>query len=407
MIGSQKEQRSLTKGQKEAVGLLSIGTFLEYFDLFLYVHMAVLLNELFFPKYDPHTTTLLSSLAFCSIFVFRPIGALIFGWIGDNIGRKTTVIITTFMMSGSCLVMAKLSTYEQIGISASCIVTVCRIVQGMSSMGEQIGAELYLSELIKPPFRNVAVGIVGIFASIGIMVALGIASLVTSYGFNWRLAFWFGAGIALIGAVARTNLRETPDFADAKRRIKVVAEQSNIDPKKLADNTAWQEKINKKTAVAYFILGSAWPAWLYLGYIYCGNILKNSFHFTAEQVIYQNFIVSIVDLAAAVILVYLVRKNHPLKILKVKLIIFTPFVILFPIVLNNLTSPFELLVVQCFIVLFAPVDFPARAILYMYFPVFKRFTASIFLAALSKAAMYVTTAFGFVYLKNILVIGAY
>ncbi|WP_342267402.1 hypothetical protein [Candidatus Tisiphia endosymbiont of Empis tessellata] len=83
-----QKQTSLTREQKEVVGLLSIGTFLEYFDLMLYVHMAVLLNELFFPKTDPHTATLLSAAAFCSTYLLRPFGALIFGWIGDNVGRK-------------------------------------------------------------------------------------------------------------------------------------------------------------------------------------------------------------------------------------------------------------------------------------------------------------------------------
>ncbi|MCX7353118.1 MAG: MFS transporter, partial [Proteobacteria bacterium] len=73
---------SLTKGQKESIGLLQIGTFLEYFDLMLYVHMAVFLNELFFPKTDPHTAALLSAFAFCSTFVLRPFGALIFGYLG-------------------------------------------------------------------------------------------------------------------------------------------------------------------------------------------------------------------------------------------------------------------------------------------------------------------------------------
>ena len=86
---------SLSREQKEAVGLLQIGTFLEYFDLALYIHMAVLLNEIFFPKYDPHTASLLAAFALCSSLAFRPIGALIFGWIGDNIGRKPTIIITT------------------------------------------------------------------------------------------------------------------------------------------------------------------------------------------------------------------------------------------------------------------------------------------------------------------------
>ena len=141
------EQQKLTKEQKEAIGLLSIGTFLEYFDLMLYVHMAVLLNELFFPKTDPNTASLITAFSFCSIFVFRPFGALIFGYIGDNIGRKATVVITTFLMSISCIVMATLPTYAQIGITASWIITICRVVQGMSSMGEIVGAEMYLTQI--------------------------------------------------------------------------------------------------------------------------------------------------------------------------------------------------------------------------------------------------------------------
>ena len=130
------EQKSLTREQKEAVGLLSIGTFLEYFDLMLYVHMAVLLNELFFPKTDPDTASILSAFAFCSTFVFRPFGALIFGWLGDNISRKATVVITTALMAFSCILMANLPTYSQIGIAASWLITICRILQGMSSVGE-------------------------------------------------------------------------------------------------------------------------------------------------------------------------------------------------------------------------------------------------------------------------------
>jgi len=110
---------SLNRHQKEAIGLLQIGTFLEYFDLMLYVHMAVFLNELFFPKTDPHTSALLAAFAFCSTWVLRPFGALIFGWIGDNIGRKSTVVITTMMMALSCVIMASAPTYAQIGIGAA------------------------------------------------------------------------------------------------------------------------------------------------------------------------------------------------------------------------------------------------------------------------------------------------
>ncbi|XVN43072.1 MAG: MFS transporter [Candidatus Rickettsia vulgarisii] len=102
--------------------------------------MATLLNELFFEPTDPFTSSLRTAFAFCSSYILRPVGALIFGWLGDNIGRKHTVIITTFMMAMSCLMMAVLPTYAQIGIAATWLVTICRIMQGLSSQGEFVGA---------------------------------------------------------------------------------------------------------------------------------------------------------------------------------------------------------------------------------------------------------------------------
>ncbi|WP_367364564.1 MFS transporter [Candidatus Tisiphia endosymbiont of Nedyus quadrimaculatus] len=251
MIKYPQEQRSLTREQKEAVGLLSIGTFLEYFDLMLYIHMAVFLNELFFEPTDSLSTSLMMSFAFCTTFVFRPVGALIFGWLGDNIGRKSTVIITTFMMAASCFVMANLPTYAQIGIAATWIITICRVVQGITSMGESVGAELYLTETINPPIQYVSVTLITLFASLGSIGALGIASLVTSYGFNWRLAFWIGAVVALIGSAARTTLRETPEFANAKLILKKKYEKANIDIKALHNDPVVNEKINKKNSNSF------------------------------------------------------------------------------------------------------------------------------------------------------------
>ena len=166
-IDNTKTQHSLTREQKEAVGLLSIGTFLEYFDLMLYVHMAILLNELFFPKYDPFTNSLLVAFAFCSTYLLRPFGALIFGYLGDHIGRKSIVVITTLLMAFSCFIMAILPTYAQIGITASWLVTGCRIFQGMSSMGEFIGAQLYLTEITKPPIQYPVVALTAVFSILG------------------------------------------------------------------------------------------------------------------------------------------------------------------------------------------------------------------------------------------------
>ncbi|WP_342272612.1 MFS transporter [Candidatus Tisiphia endosymbiont of Parasteatoda lunata] len=131
------------------------------------------------------------------------------------------------------------------GISASIIITICRIVQGISSMGEVIGAELYLTETIAPPARYPAVAIISVLAALGGTAALGLASLVTSYGFNWRMAFWIGTVVALVGVIARTSLRETIEFADAKRQLKISLEKAAEDYKLLANHPILQEKIVK------------------------------------------------------------------------------------------------------------------------------------------------------------------
>ncbi len=390
----------LNKEQGEAVALLSIGTFLEYFDLMLYIHMAVLLNELFFPKTDAHTAALLTAFAFCSTYILRPIGALAFGYIGDHIGRKVTVVITTTMMSLSCLVMANLPTYAQIGISASWIVTICRIMQGMSSMGEISGAQLYLSETIQPPARYVAVALLAFAVSLGTSMALGLASFVTSFGLDWRLAFWVGATIAIVGAVARTKLRETPDFTDAKRRLKDTLAKNYGEQKKVKINTIKLEKVNQKTSFALFLMDCMWPLCFYFAYVYCGNVLKHSFSLTPEEVIHHNFIVSLWQIFSLLLFVFLSYHVYPLLILKVKLFASCAIIITCPYWLDHMTHPFHLLLLQSAIIFFAADAAPATSIFYKHFPVFKRFTYISFTYAMSRALTYVITSFGLVYLTE-------
>ena len=390
------EQQSLTREQKEAVGLLSIGTFLEYFDLMLYVHMAVLLNELFFPKTDPFTTSLLSAFAFCSSFIFRPFAALLFGWLGDSIGRKATVVITTFLMSVSCVIMANLPTYEQIGITAAWLVTICRMLQGASSMGEIVGAELYLTETIKPPLQYFYVALMVVADKIGIFTALGVAFLVTSFGLNWRLAFWVGAVVALIGAIARTNLRETPEFVDAKKRINNMLKAVNLPIDK---NITSLHKVSKRHVVSYFLIECACPLWFCISYVYGSNLLKTKFGFTPEEIISHNFLVSVIDMFFVVVLMFLVKRFHPLKVLTIRFLIYVIPLLFIATILDYITSPLELLVFQG-LVLTAPAGYPAQAVFYSCFPVLHRFKCSSLIFATSRAVMYVVSSFGLVLLTE-------
>ncbi|MBY0533962.1 MAG: MFS transporter [Rickettsiaceae bacterium] len=392
-----KDHSALSPIQKEAIGLLSIGTFLEHFDLLLYVHMAVLLNGIFFPKTDAHTAALLSAFAFCSTYVLRPVGAIIFGYLGDNIGRKATVVITTSIMAVSCVVMATLPTYEQIGITAAYIVTICRALQGMASMGEVVGADLYITETVKPPAQYSMVMLISVCSVLGGVGALGLAKLVTSFGFNWRNAFWFGTIIAIIGAVARRRLRETPDFVDAKRRIMKAAIASGNSPAELKKSTLWKGGVNRKIAVSLFFIECAWPVSFYFSFIYCADILKNTFGFTAEQIIYQNLIAAILQLIGWAAIAYLSSKIHPLKIVMVRLMVFLIFLPFFPYWLANASSPQDILFLQAFTSVFGLMGKPAMPIFYKYFPVLQRFTYVTFTYAFARALIYIITSFGLVY----------
>ena len=393
---------SLNSEQKEAFGLLSIGTFLEYFDLMLYVHMAVLLNDIFFPKSDPYTHSILTAFAFCSTYVLRPFGALLFGYIGDNIGRKATIVITTLMMSLSCVVMAMLPTYAQIGIMASWIVTLCRIVQGLASMGEVVGANIYLTETIPHPYRYSIVAGISVAASFGPVFALLIGTLVTTLGSDWRFAFWIGAVIAFVGTVARTRLRETPEFVDMKRRLsRSLNISKSYEPGKQVDflmtiNPLHKVKVKKKIFIAYTLIQCGWPVFFYFTYMYCGEILKNQFQFSGEDVIAHNFVVSLFQLGSFIVMMYAVRTIAPLSILKVRGIILACIVLCIPLALGNLTASWQLMTIQILCISFAITSVPAVPLFIEYFPVFKRFTCDSFSYALSRAVMYIVTSFGIV-----------
>lgn len=156
-------------------------------------------------------------------------------------------------MAIACFIMANLSTYDQIGIVATWVMLACRMAQGMSSMGKVIGADVYLNEFTKPPVQYPAVATLDSFCILGGFGALCLASLVTSFGFSWRIAFLIGAGIAIVGIIGRSSLRETPEFIDAKRYLKQTLEQENISPQKIKDSLLYkEEKSNFKTIIAFF-----------------------------------------------------------------------------------------------------------------------------------------------------------
>lgn len=390
----------LTREHKEATALLSIGTFLEYFDLMLYVHLAILLNNLFFPQTDPYTASLLSAFAFCSTYLLRPFGAIVFGYIGDHIGRKSVVIITTFLMAICCATLAALPTYANIGITSSIVVTICRMVMGLAANAESRGAEIYLTESIRPPFQYPLVAMLTTFTAIGTTAALGVGFIFTHQSMiqstdegSWRIAFLIGAMVALVGTVARTSLKEASEFADKK---KLLAKRIGKNREIFQDNIDYEENVPTWTMVAYFFIHSARPPCFYFIYMYSADILKNNFGFSVNEVISQNFWVSIVDLGGILCLAYLSYFIYPLKILKWKLVLFFASMSMFPFMMAWYPSPKTLFAFQCLASLFVFDHVPATPIFFKHFPILKRFTYTSLLSAGSKLLTYFLTSFGLV-----------
>lgn len=392
----------LTREQKESIGLLSIGTFLEYFDLMLYIHMAVLLNELFFPKYNPTSAALLASSVFCATFVARPVGALLFGYIGDTQGRKTSLVMTSYLMAASCFTVAILPTYAEIGVMASIVMVLCRIAQGMSSIGEIIGAEIYLTETIESNLKHPAEAVVGICTALGSTAALFVGTLCISYNLNWRIAFLFGTIMALIGLLGRKRLKETIDFVDFQRTSKIILDRSSIlddeDKKIIMSDPFFNQKTNKITALSYFLIVTPGPICFYITFIYCSSILKDSFGYTSAEIIYHNLFVSFAELLSLITLACLSYKIYPLFILKIKFIIFLFLAILFPYLLDNVKTPSELMLLQLVFYFFTPSQMSANPIFFKYFAVPRRFTLATLLLSGSRAIMYIISSFGLIYL---------
>jgi MFS family permease len=203
----------------------TVGTTIEWYDFQVYgLAAALIFNAQFFPNFDPVAGTLLSFATFAVGFVARPIGAIIFGHMGDRLGRKST-LITTFMLTGiATLLVGCLPNYESIGALAPALLVFLRLLQGIGLGGEWGGAVLIMTES-KAQTRR---GLLGSLPQLGSPGGLVIATLVFAVttaamtkdqfaAWGWRLPFLLSLFLVIIGAFARISMPESTAFAEAKR----------------------------------------------------------------------------------------------------------------------------------------------------------------------------------------------
>jgi len=210
-----------------------VGTTIEFFDFYIYATAAVLIcPHLFFPaSTDPTTATIQSLATFALAFIARPIGAAIFGHLGDRIGRKATLVAALLTMGISTVCIGLLPTYTQIGIAAPLLLALCRLGQGLGLGGEWSGAVLLATENA-PKGKRAWYGMFPqLGAPLGFILATGsfllLGALMSDEAFmawGWRIPFISSAALVIVGLYIRLKLHETPAFQkvlDTQKEVNV------------------------------------------------------------------------------------------------------------------------------------------------------------------------------------------
>jgi MFS family permease len=198
----------------------SAGTAFEWYDFFIFGSLAPVISRVFFAGLEP-TPALIAALAlFAAGFAFRPLGALIFGVIGDRLGRKGAFLITVSLMGGATFLIGLLPTYAQAGTLGPTLLIILRILQGIALGGEYGGAAIYVAEHAPHQKRGAATGWIQSSASFGLLAALlVIVATRTSIGedaftaWGWRVPFLVSVVLLAISLWMRAKLAESPEFA--------------------------------------------------------------------------------------------------------------------------------------------------------------------------------------------------
>lgn len=221
------------KETRRVVFAAALGTVFEWYDFFIYGSLAVFFGSLFFPKGNESAAILASLATFGAGFVLRPFGAIVFGRLGDMVGRKKTFLITMLIMGLATAAIGLLPTYETIGWAAPAILVALRLLQGLAIGGEFGGAVTYIAEHADPKSRGLTTswlqvtGTIGLLLSLAVILTLRTAMSPEAFAsWGWRIPFLLSVVLLVWSMYIRTKLHESPVFKEMKEAGK--ASQSPI-----------------------------------------------------------------------------------------------------------------------------------------------------------------------------------
>src|SRR4051794_20487646 len=221
--GGTVETRPMSSGEKKVIIASSLGTVFEWYDFYLYGSLAVVIGAKFFTQFDETTRNIFALLAFAAGFLVRPFGALIFGRIGDLVGRKYTFLVTIGIMGLSTFLVGLLPTADRIGLAAPAILIGLRLLQGLALGGEYGGAATYVAEHAPQGRRGFYTGWIQTTATLGLFLSLLVILFTRSatgepdfLAWGWRIPFLLSVILLAVSIWIRTQLNESPAFQRMK-----------------------------------------------------------------------------------------------------------------------------------------------------------------------------------------------
>ncbi|MDP2345273.1 MAG: MFS transporter [Deltaproteobacteria bacterium] len=267
----------MTREEKKVILASSLGTVFEWYDFYLYGALAAMIGAHFFSSFDPTTRNVFALLAFAAGFLVRPFGALVFGRIGDLVGRKYTFLVTIVIMGTSTFLVGLLPGYGTLGWAAPVALILLRMLQGLALGGEYGGAAVYVAEHAPHGRRGFYTSFIQMTATLGLLLSLlVILSLRRWLGeedfaaYGWRIPFLLSAFLLAISVWVRLQMQESPAFL----KMKAEARQSKA-PLKEAFGT-WRNARVVVAALLGLVAGQAvvWYTGQFYALFFLQNILK-------------------------------------------------------------------------------------------------------------------------------------
>ena len=270
------ETNKSEKGMGFIIGASSVGTLIEWYDFYIFGMLATILSKQFFPE-DSGTSALLSTLAiFAAGFIVRPFGALVFGRLGDMIGRKHTFLLTLVLMGGSTFAIGLVPGFKTIGWAAPILVLLLRLLQGLALGGEYGGAATYVAEHAPAHRRGFWTSWIQTTATLGLFLALGVIILIRNaqrvenfsaeWG-GWRYPFWISSLLVVVSIVIRMRMSESPMFAKVK-------EEGNTSKNPLKESFGKKENFKMVLLSLFGAVMGQGVIW-YTGQFYAQSFIEN------------------------------------------------------------------------------------------------------------------------------------